>query len=67
MLKRIIVWFKGERGQDVLEYAMLSGLLAIVMLALLATGVLQDAVELMATGISNCIDFDASTACVAGF
>jgi Flp pilus assembly pilin Flp len=58
---------KSERGQDVLEYAMLSGLLAIVLLALLATGVLQDAVTAMAQGISNCIDFDKSTTCAAGF
>ena len=46
-----------ERGQDLIEYAMLGGLIAlgIIGAGLLFVGPLQD----MATGIGNCIDFDA--------
>lgn len=53
-----------ERGQDLLEYALLGGLLAA---ALLLVGVIfNPALQSMAHHISNCIDFDASTPCVAG-
>ena len=61
------MWLADDHGQDVLEYAMLSGLIAIVLLALVATGTLTTAVEAMAGGISRCIDFDKGTNCVAGF
>ena len=54
---------KSERGQDLVEYALLSGLIALTLMAaavlLAMTGALQD----MATGIGNCIDFDSSTSC----
>ena len=51
-----------ERGQDLIEYAMLSGLIAA---AIIAVGVLvfSGALTSMATGISDCIDFKASTVC----
>jgi Flp pilus assembly pilin Flp len=50
-----------ERGQDLIEYAMLGGLIA---LAIIAVGVLafSGAINDMATGIGNCIDFDSSAA-----
>ncbi len=49
-----------ERGQDLLEYALLGGLIAA---ALVAAGVLiayTGGVTAMADGIANCIDFDNS-------
>ena len=29
MLKRIIGWFKSERGQDMVEYALITGAIAV--------------------------------------
>ena len=53
---------RGERGQDLIEYAMLGGLIA---LAIIAVGVLafSGAITDMTTGIGECIDFKASTPC----
>ncbi len=53
---------RSERGQDLIEYAMLGGLIAA---AILAVGVLafSGALSSMATGIGNCIDFNKSTTC----
>jgi len=50
---------KGERGQDLIEYALLSGLIAASIIAVLALGVLTGAITAMANGISGCIDFTA--------
>lgn len=69
MLSTIVAWIKAyipsERGQDLIEYAMLSGLiaLAIVGAVVLFGGALTD----MAEGIGDCIDFDNSTSCDPGF
>ena len=55
----------GEKGQDLIEYAMLGGLIA---LGILGVGLLfTDEIESMISGIGNCIDFDNSSACNAGF
>jgi len=61
---------RSERGQDLLEYAMLSGLVAaaivVVATILLATG---GPVEGMANGIKKCIDFNpdpVTSKCVGG-
>jgi Flp pilus assembly pilin Flp len=54
--------FDGERGQDLIEYALLSGLIAAALVAVFATG-LSSALTDMVTGISNCIDFKSSTVC----
>jgi Flp pilus assembly pilin Flp len=54
--------FAGERGQDLIEYAVLSGVIAAAIVAVGAaalTGALNDMVD----GISRCIDFDAGTTC----
>jgi Flp pilus assembly pilin Flp len=54
--------FRSERGQDLIEYAMLSGLIALGLIAVGAlafSGPLTD----MATGIGDCIDFKSSTTC----
>jgi Flp pilus assembly pilin Flp len=50
-----------ERGQDLIEYAMLGGLIALAIAA--SVLFLQDAIADMADGISACVDFNSSTAC----
>ena len=62
----ILTHLRRERGQDLIEYAMLSGLIAA---AIVAVGILafSGALTSMAGGISDCIDFDSGTACTAGF
>ncbi len=54
-----------ERGQDLLEYALLGGLIAaaIVALGVIFSPFLVD----MAGNIGACIDFDSSTNCNPGF
>ncbi len=59
MLARV----RGERGQDLIEYALLSGLIAGAIIAVLALGVMTGAITGMANGIADCIDFDSATAC----
>jgi Flp pilus assembly pilin Flp len=59
------IWMKlhvSERGQDVIEYALLSGLIAAALIAV-GLGVYTGAVESMAMGISRCVDFESSTTC----
>ena len=53
---------RSERGQDLIEYAMLGGLIALAIIAVGAvafSGPLQG----MAAGVGKCIDFDKSTPC----
>jgi len=53
---------QSERGQDLIEYALLGGLIALAIMAavgLVLTGALQG----MFNGIGECIDFDAATNC----
>ena len=57
---------RDERGQDLIEYAMLSGLIAAAIVAV-GTLVYSGALTSMATGIGNCIDFSSATACSPGF
>lgn len=54
--------FVDEKGQDLIEYALLSGLIAAT---LIAVGVLafQGALQSMADGIGRCIDFNSATSC----
>ena len=56
--------FAEERGQDLLEYALLGGMVAIGILA--AMIIFTPALNTMATGIKNCIDFTAGTVCDPG-
>ena len=53
---------RSERGQDLIEYAILGGLIAA---ALVAIGVLafQGPLSSMAQNIGYCIDFKKSTTC----
>lgn len=50
-----------ERGQDLIEYALLGGLIALAITGavLFLSGALSD----MSDGISRCIDFDSGTTC----
>jgi len=68
MIDRIVVWAlslkaraRGERGQDVMEYALITGGIAIVLIVaiLIFTGAITNAF----TELKNCIDFETSTAC----
>jgi Flp pilus assembly pilin Flp len=52
-----------ERGQDLLEYALLGGLLAAAITAAAVVVLMTGAVSGMAGGIGDCIDFDAGTPC----
>ncbi len=67
MIRYMLSWVRArlpisERGQDLVEYAIFTGLIA---LTLMAVGVLflQGAMTSMATGIGNCIDFVSTTSC----
>ena len=50
-----------ERGQDLLEYALLGGLIAAGITAAAVFLAFQGALEGMANGIAECIDFDNLT------
>ena len=58
---------RSERGQDLIEYALLGGLIAAALVAVIATGVLTDPktgfMRQMVDGIGHCIDFDKTTDC----
>ena len=58
-----IIWLRSERGQDLLEYAMLGGLIAaaiLVVFGVLVAGGNTSAIGKLANGIAKCIDFDNS-------
>ena len=52
-----------EEGQDLLEYGLFGGLIAAAIIAVIALGTFTGAITAMATGVGNCIDFSAITAC----
>jgi len=52
-----------EEGQDLIEYALLGGLIAAAIIAVGATLFFTNAVSGMANGIGRCIDFDNTTPC----
>lgn len=56
---------RSERGQDLLEYALLGGLIAAAIVAVLA--LMTGKLNTMITNIGNCIDFTSSTNCDPGF
>jgi Flp pilus assembly pilin Flp len=62
MLSVLVTWIRAhlpqsERGQDLIEYAMLGGLIALAMIAVGALA-FSGALNSMAAGIGECIDFD---------
>lgn len=62
MINTVVTWIQArmtrESGQDLIEYALLGGLIAAALIAVIALGTMTGAVEDMATGIGECIDFD---------
>ena len=62
MINALSFWLKAhvrsERGQDLIEYALLGGLIAGALLAAAVLTGMTTAVTGMATGIGECIDFD---------
>lgn len=67
MINALGFWLKAhvrsERGQDLIEYALLGGLIAGALLAVAVLTGMTTAVTSMANGIGDCIDFDSTTAC----
>ena len=67
MFTAIKTWIRSyfpqsEQGQDLIEYAMLGGLIALAIIGvgvLALTGALND----LFNGIGNCVDFDSTTSC----
>ena len=54
-----------ERGQDLLEWVLLSGLVAAGIIGVLA--IFTPFLNSMVTNIGHCIDFTNNTACSPGF
>ena len=54
---------RGERGQDLIEYSLLGGFIALGLMAAMAfaVAILTGALESMLTGIGNCVDSNASS------
>ena len=63
VLSWMLLRVRTERGQDLMEYALLTGLIAAALIALFATTLLSGGVNSMATHIHDCVDFDGSTTC----
>lgn len=57
VLTSILSRFRSERGQDLIEYALLSALVATALITVIGIGLLTGAVNNMVTAISQCIDF----------
>lgn len=68
MVSFLFTWLKMhircESGQDLIEYALLGGLIAAAILGALL--LFSDALTSMGEGIANCIDFDGGTNCTPG-
>ena len=61
----IIAGLRSERGQDLLEYAMLGGLIAAAIIVVFTVLITNGAIQSMADGIAGCIDFTAG-GCTGG-
>jgi Flp pilus assembly pilin Flp len=57
------VHIRSERGQDLLEYALLGGLIAAAVIAVIGLAVMDNTLTGMVNGIGRCIDFDSTTDC----
>ena len=60
----VVSHLRDERGQDLIEYALLGGTIALAIMAVGVLLALTGALTSMATGIGNCIDFDSSAGSV---
>ncbi len=56
---------KDERGQDTLEWVLMSGLIAAAIVGVLL--LFSSALQTMVKNVGNCLDFDSSTPCNPGF
>ena len=56
----VVSHLRDERGQDLIEYALLGGTIALAIMAVGVLLALTGALTSMATGIGNCIDFGPS-------
>jgi Flp pilus assembly pilin Flp len=64
LYSRLMGLLRREEGQDLIEYALIGGLVAV---ALLAAFVLLDTpVQTMVTEVGECIDFQSDTGCNIG-
>ena len=54
-----------ERGQDTLEWVLMSGLIAAGIVLVL--GIFTGALNTMVTNVADCLDFDSTTLCSPGF
>ena len=61
----VVLLHHDESGQDLIEYAMLAGLIALAIIG--AIVIFNDALLNLAGGIGNCIDFNNATVCKPGF
>ena len=62
-LNSLFVHLRHERGQGLIEYALLGGFIAATLLAVgTLTGVTSGVID-MGTGIGYCVDFNPSTSC----
>ena len=67
MIRYVLSWVRSrlpisERGQDLVEYAIFTGIIALTLMAVGAL-FLTGALGAMATGIGACIDFDKTSSC----
>ena len=64
MINHVVTWIQArmvrEDGQDLIEYALLGGLIAAALIAVAVLTALSTGVEDMASGIGECIDFDGT-------
>ena len=63
VLTWMLVRIRSERGQDLIEYAMLGGLIALAIIAVVALGAFETPLKDMAEGIGDCVDFKSTTEC----
>lgn len=52
-----------EEGQDLTEYALWTGVIALTLTGIGVLLALSGAIDLLGDGIGRCIDFDAATTC----
>ena len=62
----VVSHLRDERGQDLIEYALLGGAIAVAIMVIVTAGILSGALTAMADGIGDCIDFDNSVGSECG-
>jgi len=61
----MLVRIRSERGQDLIEYALLGGLIAAALIAMIGLGFISGGLNSMAGNIRDCIDFEPSKCDIA--